>query len=192
MHRTYQCVLAHIRACLGAATPAGIPVQSAGGETPVILHPFVAPVPVWIQCGAKKYAWLFGPYPLIHGGGNKRLWPRVSPSHRVLSRVRRRLLSDSQGKPWRLGFELYPSPTRAPPHLCSLRSQAICSFRLPRRAPLWSLGFERRLSLLRPQSTSSTLVELLPAPSTSPISLPVRGLLATGWTLPPPLLIRFF
>ena len=42
MHRTYQCVLAHIRACLGAATPAGIPVQSTGGETPVILHPFVA------------------------------------------------------------------------------------------------------------------------------------------------------
>ena len=62
-----------LRARLGAATPAGIPVQSAGGETPVILHPFVASVPVWIQCGAKKYAWLFGPYPLIHGGGNKRL-----------------------------------------------------------------------------------------------------------------------
>jgi hypothetical protein len=52
-------------------------------------------------------------------------------------------------------------------HLCSLRSKAICAFRLPHRAPLRSLGFERRQSLLRPTSTRSTLVEPLPASSTS-------------------------
>jgi len=32
-------------------------------------------------------------------------------------------------------------------HLCYLRLKAICAFRLPRRAPLRSLGFEHRQSL---------------------------------------------
>ena len=90
----------------------------------------------------------------------------------------------SHGKPWWLGFERHPSPTRAPP--ISARSVTRSLIHLPRRALPWGLGFERHRSLL-PTSPSH---QLRPSPChhrrrSHPGQLArVCGMLVTGWTRP--------
>ena len=90
----------------------------------------------------------------------------------------------SHGKPWWLGFERHPSPTRVPPISARFVSRSL--IRLSHRALSWGLGFERHRSLL-PTSPSH---QLRPSPCrhrrrSHPGQLArVCGMLVTGWTRP--------
>ena len=70
----------------------------------MILLPCVAPVPLWIPCGAKIFAWLFGPYPSIHGEENINACDLVFLFPFAFSLARSVASSPNlQGKSWQLG-----------------------------------------------------------------------------------------